>query len=67
MFKQISLLIGLSSDSFVPHAKLIGALISPSTTCLLRSYNSVFTCSWQTKESKSSNRWNEFDPIFFIS
>ena len=67
MFKQISLLRGLSSDTLIPHFELIGDVMSSLTTILLRSYNSVLTGSWQTKESKSSNRWNEFDPIFFIS
>ena len=67
MFKQMSLLRGLSSDSLIPLFELIGEVISSSTTFLLISYNSVFTGSWQTRESKSSNRWNEFDPIFFMS
>ena len=67
MFKQMSLLRGLSSDSLIPLFELIEEVISSSTTFLLRSYNSVFTGSWQTRESKSSNRWNEFDPIFFMS
>ena len=63
----MSLLRGLSSDTLIPLFELIGDVMSSSTTFLLRSYNSVFTGSWQTKETKSSNRWNEFDPIFFIS
>ena len=67
MFKQMSLLRGLSSDSLIPLLELIGDVMSPSSTFLLRSYNSVLTGSWQTKETKSSNRWSEFDPIFFIS
>ena len=67
MFKQMSLLRGLSSDTLIPLFELIGDVMSSSTTFLLRSYNSVLTGSWQTKETKSSNRWNEFDPIFFIS
>ena len=67
MFKQMPLLRGLSSDSLIPHFELIGELISSSTTLLLRSYNSVFTGSWQTIDSKSSKRWNEIAPIFFKS
>ena len=54
MSKLISLLSGLSSDSFVLHFELIGEHISSSVNILLRSYNSVFSGSWHTIESKLS-------------
>ena len=67
MFGPMSLLRGLSRDSFIPHFELIGKLTNSSITFLLRLYNNVFSGSWHTIDSESSKRWNESGPILFMS